>query len=94
MFVETLKIEKYESNYYIIRLLFGACLSENNQRISLWYYDILLPEQEERSLLSLLNIFIDELKQILLSCGLISYQRGIFNLVLNGWPIFMMEKNL
>ena len=43
---------------------------------------------------SLLNIYIDEVKQILLTCGLIYYQRGTLKLVLNGWSIFMMDNDL
>ena len=78
----------------MIRLLFGPCLSEINQHIPLWNYVILLPEQEESSISSLLNVSIDDLKQILLTCGLIYYQRGTLKLVLNGWSIFMMDNDL
>ena len=83
-----------ESNCHMIRLLFGSCLSEINQHIPLWHYGILLPEQEECSMSSLLNIYIDELKQILLTYGLIYYQRGTLKLVLNGWSIFIMDNEL
>ena len=57
-------------------------------------YSILLPEQEECSLSSLLNISIDKLKQILLTCGLMYYQRGPFKIVLNGRSICMMDNDL
>ena len=87
-------MEKYESNCHMIRLLFGACLSEINQHIPLWYYGILLSGQEKCSLSLLLNISIDELKQILLTCGLMYYQRGPFTLVLNGSSICMMDNDL
>ena len=78
----------------MILLLFGLCLSEINQHIPLWHYGILLPEQDECRLSSLLNISIDELKQILITCGIIYSQRGTLKLVLNGWSIFMMENDL
>ena len=78
----------------MIRLLFGSCLFEINQHITLWHSGVLLPEQEECSISSLLNISIDESKQILLTCGLLYYQRGTPKLVLNGWSIFMMENDL
>ena len=55
-------MKKYELNCDMIQLLFGSYLSEINQHIPLWYYGILLPEQEEYSLPSLLDIFIDGLK--------------------------------
>ena len=42
----------------------------------------------------MLNIYIDELKQILLTCGIIYYQRSTLKLVLNGWSIFMMDNDL
>ena len=87
-------MEKYESNCHKIRLLFGSCLSEINQHIPLWYYGILLPEQDECSMSSLLNVSIDELKQILFPCGLIYYQRGNLKSVLNGWSMFMMDNDL
>ena len=77
----------------MILLLFGLCLSEINQHIPLWHYGILLPEQEECSMSSLLNIYINELKQILLTCGIFYYQRGTLKLILNGWSIFMMDND-
>ena len=42
----------------------------------------------------MLNIYIDELKQILLTCGLIYYQPGTLKLVLNRWSLFMMDNDL
>ena len=87
-------MEKYESKCRMIRLIFGSCLSEINQHISLWHYGILSPEQEEVSMPSLLTISIDEFKYILLTCGLFYYQLGTLKLVLNGWSIFMMDNDL
>ena len=87
-------MEKYKSNCHMIWLLFDSCLSEINQYIPLCHYGILLPEQEECNMSSLLNISIDELKQILLTCGIIYYQRSTLKLVLNGWSIFMMDNDL
>ena len=87
-------MEKYES----IVIWFGCYLvhgvPEINQYILLWRYGILLPEQKECSISSLLNIYINELKQILLTCGIFYYQRGTLKLILNGWSIFMMDKDL
>ena len=77
----------------MIRLLFGSCLSEINHHTPLWCYGILLPEQEECSMSSLLNISIDEFKYILLTCGLIYYQRATLKLVLNYWLILMIEND-
>ena len=39
-------------------------------------------------------IYIDELKQILLTCGLTYYQRGALKLILYGWSICMMDNDL
>ena len=78
----------------MIRLLFGSCLSEINRNIPIWHYGILLPEQEEYSISSLLKTYIGELKRMLLTCGLIYYQWGTMELVLNGWSIFMMDNDL
>ena len=80
-----------ESNCHMILLLFGSCLSEINQYISFWRYGILLPKHEDTSLSSLLNISLDDLKQILLSCGLIYYQRDTVNLHFNYWETFMWK---
>ena len=86
----------------MIQLLFGSCLSEINQHIPLQHYGILLPEQEECSPSSLLNISMDNLKQILLTYGLIIIQRETVKFVLNksghggsyNWSIFMTENDL
>ena len=87
-------MDNYESNCHTIRLLFGSCLSEINQYIPFWYYGILLPRKEDSSLSSLLNISLDDLKQILLSCGLIHCQRDIMKLDLDAWPTLMMENHI
>ena len=76
-------MEKYESNCLLIQLLFGSCLSKIDQHIPLWHYSILLSDQEKYSMSSLLNISIDELNHMLLTFGLIYYQRGTLKLVLN-----------
>ena len=83
-----------ESNCHMIRLLLGSCLSEINQYIPFWHYGILLPKHEDTSLSSLLNISLDDLKQILLSCGLIYYQRDTVKLHLNYWKTFMLENHV
>ena len=69
-------MDNYEPNCHTIWLLFGSCLSEVNQFIPFWHYGILLPREEDSSLSSLLNISMDDMKQILLTCGLIHNQRG------------------
>ena len=78
----------------MIRLLFDSCLSEINQYISFWHYGIILPKHEVTNLSSLLNISLDDLKQILLSCGLIYYQRDTVKLHLNYWKTFMLENHV
>ena len=82
------------SNCHMIRLLFGSYLSEINQYIPFWHYGILLPEHEDTSLSSLLNISLDDLKQILHSCDLIYYQRDTFKLHLNDRETFMLENHI
>ena len=77
----------------MIRLLFGSCLSKINQYISFWQYGILLPKHEDSSILSLLNISLDDLKHILYSCGYIYYQRDTVKLNLNSWETFMLENH-
>ena len=60
-----------EARCVVLRSLFGSCLSDINKNMPLWYYGILLPEEEEDCNLSyLLNLTIDELKSILELCGL------------------------
>jgi len=83
-----------ESNCHMMRLLFGSCLSEINQYIPFWHYGILLPKHEDTSLSSLLNISLDDLKQILYSCGLIYYQRDTVKLHLTDWETFMLENHI
>ena len=87
-------MDNYESNCHTIRVLFGSCLSEISQHIPFWHYGILLPRKEDSSLSSLLNISLDDLKQILLSCGLIHCQRDSEKLDLKAWPTLMMENHI
>ena len=87
-------MDNYESNCHTIRLLFGSCLSEINQYIPLWHYGILLSKKENSSLLSLFNMSMDDLKQILLSCGLIHCQRDTVKLNLKAWSTLMMENHI
>ena len=54
----------------------------------------LLPKEEGSSLSSLLNISLDDMKQILLTCGLIHNQRDNVRFDLNAWPTLMMENNI
>ena len=68
-------MDDYESNCHTVRVLFGSCLSEINQCLPFWHYGVLLPREEDSSLSSLLNIFMDGMKEILLTCGLIHYQQ-------------------
>ena len=56
-------MEDCEANCIVLRSLLGACLSDINKLMPLWYYGILLPKEEEDCSLSyLLNITIDEMK--------------------------------
>ena len=87
-------MDPYESNCHMIRLLFGSCFSEINQYIPFWHYGILLPKHEDSSILSLLNTFQDDLKQISLSYCLIYYQRDTVKLHLNYWETFMLENHI
>ena len=74
-------------------MLFGSCLSKINQYIPFWHYGILLPKHEDTSFSSLLNISLDDLKQILYSFGLIYYQRDTVKLYLTDWETFMLENH-
>ena len=57
-------MEDYEANCVVIRSLLGSCLSNINKNMTLWYYGILLLEEEKDCSLSyLLNFTIDELKK-------------------------------
>ena len=60
-------MEDCEANCVVLRLLLGSCIYDINKNIPLWYYGILLPEEEEEdcSLSYLLNLTVDELKKIL-----------------------------
>ena len=83
-----------ESKWYMIRLLFGWCLSEINQYITFWYYGILLPNHEDTSPSSSLNISLDDLKNVFLSYGLIYYERDTVKFHLNHWETFMLENRI
>ena len=87
-------MDNYESNCYTIRVLFGSCLSAISQHIPFWHYGILLPRKEDSSLSSLLDISLDDLKQILLSCSLIHCQRDSEKLDLKAWSTLMMENHI
>ena len=89
-----IKIDPYESNCHIIRLLFGSCLSEIDQCIPFWHYGIILPKHEDSSISTLLNIFLNDLKQILHSCGLIYCQRDTVKIHFNCWETFMLENHI
>ena len=53
-------MENCEANCIVLRSLLGSCLSDINKNMPLWYYGILLPEEEEDCSLSyLLNLTID-----------------------------------
>ena len=58
-------MENYEFNCIILRVILGSCLYDINKLMPLWYYGILLPEEEDSSLYFFLNLTILELKQIL-----------------------------
>ena len=45
-------MENYESNCIILRVILGSCLYDINKLMPLWYYGILLPEEEENCSLS------------------------------------------
>ena len=57
-------MEDCEAKCIVLWSLLGSCLSNINKLMTLWYYGILLPEEEEEdySLSYLLNLTIDELK--------------------------------
>ena len=58
-------MENCEANCIVLRSLLGSCLSDINKNMPLWYYGILLPEEEEDCSLSyLLNSTIYELKNV------------------------------
>ena len=87
-------MDPYESKCHMIRLLFGSRFSEINQYIPFGHYGIVLPKNEDSSILSLLNISLDDLKQISLSYCLIYYQRDTVKLHLNYWETFMLENQI
>ena len=96
-------MEDREANCVVIRSLLGSCLSDINKNMTLWYYGILLPEEEEDCSLSyLLNWVIDELKKILELCGLITINNNIVKFVRSAsgyggkysWSMFLLLENL
>ena len=96
-------MEDYEASCIVLRSLLGSCLSIINNNMPLWYYDILLPEEEEDCSLSyLLNLTIDELKKILDLCGLITIDNNIVKFVKSpsgygcnfSWDMFLLENSL
>ena len=96
-------MEDCEANCVVIRSLLGSCLSDINKNMSLWHYGILLPEEEEDCSLSyLLNLTIDELKNILELCGLITINNNFVKFVRspsgygvkNSWSMFLLENSL
>ena len=77
-------MDDYESNYIVLRIILGSYLSDINKLMPLWYYGILLPEEEEDCSLSfLLNLTIVELKRISESCGFITINNNIVKVVIN-----------
>jgi len=40
-------MDDYESIFTVLRTILGSCLSDINKLMPLWYYGILLPEEEE-----------------------------------------------
>ena len=53
----------YEFNCIVLRAILGSCLSSIDKLMILWYYGMLLPEEEvEYSLSCMLNLEIGELK--------------------------------
>ena len=65
-------MDSYESNCIVLRAILGSRLSTMNTLIPLWNVGILLPEKEvDYSLSSMLNLKINELKQILKLCGIL-----------------------
>ena len=77
-------MDDYESNCIVLRSILGSCLSNINKLIPLWYYDILLPEEEEDTSLScLLNLTIVQLKKIIESCGIITIKDNNIKFVID-----------
>ena len=76
-------MEDCEANCIVLRSLLGSYLFDINKNMPFWHYGILLPEEEEEecSLSSLLNLTIDELKQILELCGLITINNNIVKFI-------------
>ena len=96
-------MEDCEANCIVLRSLLGFCLSDINKLMPLWYYGILLTEEEEDCSLSyLLNLIIDELKKILELCGLITNNNNTVKFVISpsgyggnfSWTILLLENSL
>ena len=97
--IESFNMKNYESNCIVLRTILGSCLSDINKLMSLWYYVIILPEEEDYSQCFMLNLIIGELKQILESCGRITIKYNNIKFVINAsghggncsWSIFRLE---
>ena len=95
-------MEDCEANCVVLRSLLGSCLSDINKNVPLWHYGILLTEEEDCSLSYLMNLTINELKQILELCGLITINNNIVKFVRSpssygdnfSWPMFLLENSL
>ena len=96
-------MENCEANCIVLRSLLGSCLSDINKNMPLWYYGILLPEEEEDCSLSyLLNSTIYELKKMLELYGLITINNNIVKCVRSpssyggnfSWSMFLLKNSL
>ena len=96
-------MHNYEDNYIVLQTILGSCLSDIKKLRPLQYYSILLPEEKgDCSISFILNLKIDELKQILESCGLITFKDNNIRFVVDisghgdnySWSIFRLENSL
>ena len=95
-------MEDCEANCVVLRSLLGSCLSDINKNMPLWHYGILLTEDEDCGLSYLMNLTINELKQILELCGLIPINNNIVKFVRSpsgyggnfSWSMFLLENLL
>ena len=77
-------MDNYESNSIVLRAILGFCLSSINKLTPLQYYGIPLPEEKEECIvLYMMNLEIDELKQILELCGLIAIKENNIKFVID-----------
>ena len=77
-------MNNHETNYIVLRAILGSCLSNIKKLMLLWRYGILLPKKEEDCSLSyMLNFKIDELKQVLELCGIITIKDNNIKFVIN-----------